>query len=1119
MLSKSAVMFAFAVAVGVSVAGPSPSPLGDTVSGDWSSLKPVRYTELSDVGIHGAAGLAWSEQLKALVTTETADNAARLSAFTPDDYRAGSAALPPDITNGHVAVDPDTGAVTVLGQEGAYSVEPATIRAGSKQMPRPAGEVPDVSGPQGTAYDASGRLIVLADGELVTSDASGATDRAMTGLEGHDLRGLATHPDTGQLYTFDMTADRLVELGQDGQVLASIDASGVELEDVTGLAFAPSADSTDEPSVTHLYVADAGKPGAAGVVWETSIEPAGLTTSYTVSSAQVRSVATSAYNPPSPDPSGVTYIPDQDRLLIVDGEVEEMTIYQGSNVFVTDRPGVLRDKGDTQPWSKEPTGSGYNPATKRLYVSDDSKRDVHEVSAGGDGRFGTGDDVVSSFDTAGVGNTDPEGLDFDTATNSVWVVDGIDKEVFRYRPGTDGRFGTTDDIRSQFDIGKYGAGDPEGLAYDSGRDTIAVIDSSSRTIYELDKSGGLLNTIDISAANMRAAAGLTLGPSTSGSVRSYYAVARGVDNDSNPNENDGVLYELQVDLGGGSAPQNTPPTVDAGADQTVVLPSAGSLDGTVQDDGLPVPPGDVTSTWEQVSGPDGVVFADSTSPTTTATFPSQGTFVLRLTATDGAATSADELTVTVLPAGSDTDAQVVETRVSAGSDDVEQRLSGWATLVSSDLELTTDGTREQVVGLRFAGLQVPQGATVTTAYLQFRADEVSTGAAALSVKAEASDNAPTYTNTSGNVTARATTSASVAWSPPDWLVVGESGARQRTPDLSSLVQAVVSRSGWAKGNALALQVSGTGRRTAEAFEGGPSVAPLLHVEFTAADGGGGTTNAAPTVDAGPDRSVTLPNTLTLEATVTDDGLPGAGLTHTWSQVSGPGTATFSPADAEDTTASFTTAGTYVLRLTADDGELSGSDEVTVSVAAQPSGGGGTQTLDVRVAAGSDDAEQRLTGSTSLTSSDLELTTDGTTQQVVGLRFAGLQIPAGSTVTNAYVQFRTNEVSTGAVSLTIRAEAADNAATYAATSGNVTSRATTAVGVAWSPPDWSVKGEAAAAQRTPDLTALIQAVVSRTGWVQGNALALQVSGTGRRTADAFEYGAAFAPLLHVEYTTG
>jgi hypothetical protein len=74
-------------------------------------------------------------------------------------------------------------------------------------------------------------------------------------------------------------------------------------------------------------------------------------------------------------------------------------------------------------------------------------------------------------------------------------------------------------------------------------------------------------------------------------------------------------------------------------------------------------------------------------------------------------------------------------------------------------------------------------------------------------------------------------------------------------------------------------------------------------------------------------------------------------------------------------------------------------------------------------------------------------------------------------------------------------------------------------VPWAPADWTTVGQAAAAQRTPDLSALVNAVVSRSGWVPGNAIALQVSGTGRRTARAFESGAGVAPLLHLEWSTG
>ena len=120
------------------------------------------------------------------------------------------------------------------------------------------------------------------------------------------------------------------------------------------------------------------------------------------------------------------------------------------------------------------------------------------------------------------------------------------------------------------------------------------------------------------------------------------------------------------------------------------------------------------------------------------------------------------------------------------------------------------------------------------------------------------------------------------------LADGRSGRRRPAhPDVSALVQAVVNRAGWTSGNALALQFSGTGRRTAEAFEGSATGAPLLHVEYTT--GGGGTpTNIAPVVDAGPDQTITLPATAALDGTVSDDGLPAGTLTTTWTQVSGPG---------------------------------------------------------------------------------------------------------------------------------------------------------------------------------------------------------------------------------------
>ena len=94
-----------------------------------------------------------------------------------------------------------------------------------------------------------------------------------------------------------------------------------------------------------------------------------------------------------------------------------------------------------------------------------------------------------------------------------------------------------------------------------------------------------------------------------------------------------------------------------------------------------------------------------------------------------------------------------------------------------------------------------------------------------------------------------------------------------------------------------------------------------------------TSNSAPTANAGPDDSVTLPSSLALDGTVADDGLPiPPGTVSTqWSVVSGPGTVTFADAGAVDTSASFSESGVYVLRLSADDSLLAASDDVQITV--------------------------------------------------------------------------------------------------------------------------------------------------------------------------------------------
>ncbi len=166
---------------------------------------------------------------------------------------------------------------------------------------------------------------------------------------------------------------------------------------------------------------------------------------------------------------------------------------------------------------------------------------------------------------------------------------------------------------------------------------------------------------------------------------------------------------------------------------------------------------------------------------------------------------------------------------------------------------------------------------------------------------------------------------------------------------------------------------------------------------------------------------------------------------------------------------------------------------------------------------SDDAEETLgTGVMLLAGQNMDMTEDNGTNQLVGLRFPNIGIPRNATILSARVQFTTGTATGGASNLVFQGQAADNAATFTATNGDISGRPRTAASVNWNPPAWNTVGEAGPNQLTPELAAVIQAIVSRSGWSAGNALTLIVTGSGRRAAASFDNNPARAAKLQITY---
>ena len=111
-------------------------------------------------------------------------------------------------------------------------------------------------------------------------------------------------------------------------------------------------------------------------------------------------------------------------------------------------------------------------------------------------------------------------------------------------------------------------------------------------------------------------------------------------------------------------------------------------------------------------------------------------------------------------ATSTSNAAWIDAQVSQGSDDAEEQST--MNLNSSDLELVEEGGTQQIVGIRFQNVTIPQGSTINTADIDFIVDEDDSGATNLTIAGEDEDDTVTF-STANNISDRTRTSATVAW--------------------------------------------------------------------------------------------------------------------------------------------------------------------------------------------------------------------------------------------------------------------------------------------------------------------------------------------------------------------
>jgi type IV pilus assembly protein PilY1 len=253
-----------------------------------------------------------------------------------------------------------------------------------------------------------------------------------------------------------------------------------------------------------------------------------------------------------------------------------------------------------------------------------------------------------------------------------------------------------------------------------------------------------------------------------------------------------------------------------------------------------------------------VLLAQSETATPTSTFTRTPTLTF---------TPTDTATPAVTPDGQ----QQVVAQVSRGFDDVNEDGENF---ITEDLAVWL-GNGESVdysyLGLHFRGVNVPRGATITGARLEFYVDSDQWIYLSVDIKADASGNSLEF-NEENRPSYRTLTAATVShlsdisWPQNTWNVL---------EDIQTVVQEVIDNPGWASGNALSLVIRGTspapfGRKNVVSAEADPAHAPRLVITYLAPEDDeiAATETATPAITLTPTLTPTFTFTPSLTPVVT-----------------------------------------------------------------------------------------------------------------------------------------------------------------------------------------------------------------------------------------------------------
>ncbi|HSK90464.1 MAG TPA: hypothetical protein VK875_04040, partial [Euzebyales bacterium] len=511
-----------AVAENTELQTPSPATQDET-----SEAQEVRTVWTNEFGVPHPSGLAYDPARREFLVARDDPTGTTILRLGPDEERLGTFRLPRLDNSATLAFDENGERLTAIDRGDQLEISADALDAARPPTDRTSIDELDLQEPESASFDPQrDTWFVLEGGDriaVVDDDPSTPPDTFELPTSEAD-RLIAFNTSDDLLYVLDGDSDRLDALDRAGDVVESFSLTSTDLSSPVAMTFAPSTDPTDDPETMNLFVADAGDEDTLGGVTELSLAAVTALVAPVDTAGHVQTIDTSKWNPASPDPSGIVWMPAADELAVVDSEVDEVTGagWHDVNLWRSTRNGSVVGTGalwgpnSAGSYSREPTGLGFDAGSTTLFISDDSARRIFVVKRGPDGVFGTTDDVVSSINTQVIGSTDSEDPEFDPVSGHLFFLDGIGREIYRINP-VDGVFGNGNDVVSSFDISHLGPTDFEGLTSNPQRRTLYVGARTTKQIFEITHEGTLVRTISASSvSNLRFISGLAVAPASNG---------------------------------------------------------------------------------------------------------------------------------------------------------------------------------------------------------------------------------------------------------------------------------------------------------------------------------------------------------------------------------------------------------------------------------------------------------------------------------------------------------------------------------------------------------------------------------------------------------------------------